>query len=153
MAWFPVFRCCIVGKPEPAGSKRGVGGRPGQGPPRVIDANKNAAGWKQRVALEVSQKYRGQVWAKTPMMLRLVFYRTRPAKDYRTGKNAHLLRDDAPEFPLAKPDVLKLARAIEDALTGVIWHDDAQIVNEPIAKRWAARPGVKIEILRWVKND
>jgi len=41
--------------------------------------------------------------------------------------------------------VLKLARAVEDALTGVIWADDAQIVDEVIRKRYG-RPCLQIWI-------
>ena len=40
------------------------------------------------------------------------------------------------------PDVLKLARGVEDALTGIVWRDDAQIVNESLNKVvGAAAPG------------
>jgi len=39
-------------------------------------------------------------------------------------------------WPLKPPDVLKLARAIEDALSRHLWTDDAQIVSEYLAKRY-----------------
>jgi Holliday junction resolvase RusA-like endonuclease len=35
--------------------------------------------------------------------------------------------------------VLKLARAVEDALTGVLWRDDAQIAIEQLSKHYAER--------------
>lgn len=38
------------------------------------------------------------------------------------------------------PDVLKLARGVEDALTGIVWRDDAQIVNESLSKVVVAPP-------------
>ncbi len=36
-----------------------------------------------------------------------------------------------------KPDASKLLRAIEDALTRVLWRDDAQITTESVCKRYA----------------
>jgi len=48
-----------------------------------------------------------------------------------------------------KPDLDKLARAIKDALTGVVWQDDSQVVAVEAVKTYAvspARPGVDIRI-------
>lgn len=40
-------------------------------------------------------------------------------------------------FPAKKPDASKLLRSVEDALTGLIWHDDAQLVTVRVFKRFA----------------
>jgi Holliday junction resolvase RusA-like endonuclease len=45
-----------------------------------------------------------------------------------------------------KPDVLKLARAVEDALTGILYRDDAQIVTEVLRKRYGDPPRVEIRL-------
>lgn len=37
-------------------------------------------------------------------------------------------------WPLKPPDATKLVRAIEDALTGHVWTDDAQIVSQYVGK-------------------
>jgi hypothetical protein len=54
-----------------------------------------------------------------------------------------------------RPDVLKLARAIEDAITGVIWVDDSQIIDEHLYKRWGdpARVEVTIEPASEVQSN
>ena len=44
------------------------------------------------------------------------------------------------------PDVLKLARAVEDALSGVCYSDDALIVEEALRKVWADEWGVLVTI-------
>jgi len=75
----------------------------------------------------------------------MIFFRERPKSHYRTGKNSHILRDDAPKYPTTKPDCTKLCRAAEDALTGVIWTDDARVINQLNAKRYG-QPGVRITI-------
>jgi Holliday junction resolvase RusA-like endonuclease len=38
----------------------------------------------------------------------------------------------------------KLLRAVEDAATGLLWWDDAQIVTQIITKGYGTRPGVTI---------
>ena len=56
----------------------------------------------------------------------------RPAAHFRTGRFAHLLRDDAPGWPIGRGtgDSDKYARAINDALTdAAVWIDDAQAVE------------------------
>jgi Holliday junction resolvase RusA-like endonuclease len=49
-------------------------------------------------------------------------------------------------WPLKPPDVLKTARAIEDALTGALWTDDAQIVSEYLAKRYGPASRVVVVV-------
>jgi len=51
-----------------------------------------------------------------------------------------------------KPDRNNLEKAVEDALTGILWRDDCQVCQGPVSKRYA-RPGeacgahVTVEIL------
>ena len=42
--------------------------------------------------------------------------------------------------PTTRPDLSKLVRAVEDALTGVIYADDAQVVSEYTEKHYADNP-------------
>ena len=76
-----------------------------------------------------------------PLEVTMTFWLPRPKSHYRTGRNAHLLRDSAPKYPHGKPDVSKLCRATEDALTDAgIWADDAQVVRyAELAKEYADR--------------
>jgi Holliday junction resolvase RusA-like endonuclease len=90
-----------------------------------------------------------------PLHVRMVFSFTRPRSHYRTGRNAHLLKADAPAQPCGRPDVSKLCRATEDALTTVgVWVDDARVAEyDRLAKVWCgedvealATVGCRIEI-------
>jgi Holliday junction resolvase RusA-like endonuclease len=127
-----VIAFTVYGKPEPAGSKRAfvVAGKA-----RVVDANKNAKGWKDRVAQVAGEHFGGEL-LDGALSLELTFYSPRPRSHYRTGRNAHLLRPSAPEFPTTRPDAGKLARGTTDALTGVLWRDDAQVVDDLSHKRF-----------------
>lgn len=82
------------------------------------------------------------------LALDVVFVKPRPKSHYRTGRNAHLLRDTAPSAPNTKPDGLKLRRAVEDALTGVVWVDDARITEGRERKTYGAPARAEVRIFR-----
>lgn len=152
------IRFTVYGDAKPAGSKRampiyrnGPDGRQlakrANGSPMiaVVDANPNSRDWKNAVASAARQAYRGPL-LRGPLRLVLKFYRPRPKSHFRSGKNAHLLKDDAPAFPTTKPDTTKLCRGVEDALTGITWADDAQVVRQITDKDWGEPARVEITI-------
>lgn len=136
----------VLGHPAPAGSKTNM--------PRrrfpvtlhsmrdflaafpLVDANKDAAGWKkivsQTAAAAMLRDRRPLM--EGPLYVELVFRRERPKVHFTTkGLSSEGLRRP---YPATKPDVLKLARAVEDACTGHVWKDDALIVKEVLRKVW-----------------
>jgi hypothetical protein len=144
----------VYGKPEPGGSKRGFkrGARV-----VVVDANPNVVGWKSLVidaAMTASDRsvdmavVRSWTLQKTALTAVCTFYMQRPQGHYGSGKNAGKLKATAPMFPVTKPDATKLWRSTEDALTGIIWGDDAQITNQYIFKQYADNrpPGARIKV-------
>ncbi len=48
--------------------------------------------------------------------------------------------------PTGKPDLDNIVKAVEDALTGVVWLDDAQVVSMEAAKLYAESPRVSIQV-------
>jgi len=84
-----------------------------------------------------------------PVRATILFYLARPKSHYRTGRNAHLLRDSAPLFPTTKPDIDKITRSTLDALTSAgAYSDDSQVVSTFLAKHYAdgVLPGAIIHI-------
>lgn len=81
-----------------------------------------------------------------PLAVEFVFYRARPKGHFRTGRLAHQLRPFAAPYPATRPDALKLARGVEDALQGVIYRDDAQIVEETLRKEYGTPERAEIRI-------
>lgn len=127
----------VMGVPQPQGSKNPWGG----------EANKNTRPWRGHVSQVV-----GEAWGETPILLgpvrvEVTFAFPRPKSHFRTGKNAHLLRDDAPRFKQGKPDADKLQRAIGDSLTGVVMRDDAQIVQWGVLKIYDDQAYADISII------
>jgi Holliday junction resolvase RusA-like endonuclease len=49
-------------------------------------------------------------------------------------------------YPVRRPDLSKAIRAVEDALTGVVYRDDAQIVSLHTTKEYAAVAGARIAL-------
>lgn len=141
------MRFTVYGEPQPAGSKRGFY-RPGLGV-RVVDANPKAKDWKGQVAREGALAMDGNPMLRCPIVAHFTFFRPRPKAHYGTGRNAAILKRSAPALPAGRPDALKLARAVEDALSGVVYSDDALIVREHLIKEWGepARVEIMIEVL------
>ena len=133
----------VYGKPEPAGSKRGFAFKRKTGGMGVAisDANPKSRDWKNSITHRAREEYHGEL-LDGPLSLSLVFHLPRPKGHF--GKRG--LRDSAPRHITTKPDVLKLARAVEDALTGVVWRDDSQIVIETLAKHYGEPARVEIAV-------
>lgn len=143
----PVLELEVLGLAQPAGSKRAFR-HPKTGRPIVTDANRNSKPWQAEVkaaAVEVMDRV-GLELICGPLAVEFTFIKPRPKGHFRTGAKAHLLRPSAPVWPSTRPDVLKLARGVEDALTGVVWRDDAQIVEEYLFKRYGSPPGCRVRV-------
>lgn len=137
------IRFTVLGDAKPGGSKRAFW-RPGMKQPSIVDANKNVKPWKQEVAAVARGAYDGPLLSG-PIAVVFTFYRPRPKGHFTSTGTMGKAGREMP-FPTTKPDVLKLSRAVEDALTGVIWRDDAAIVTETLFKRWGEPARVEIEI-------
>jgi len=73
-----------------------------------------------------------------PVRVSFLFRFKRPKSHYRTGRNAHILKDDAPQFHTQTPDLDKLIRSTQAALSSVVWRDDSQVCKYGrVEKQWA----------------
>lgn len=132
------LRLFVEGIPAPGGSK--TIGRTKAGRMFIRDAggNRNTK-WKKVVKDAAKQAMRGRVVFSGPVALSLCFKMPRPKCHYRSGKYADQLRPDAPRFHVVAPDATKLTRSTEDAMKGVVWVDDCQVVRQEADKTWAER--------------
>jgi len=134
----------VPGKPAPGGSKRAFV-LPNSRRVVVTEDNKLTKPWATTCKLYATANYAGPLWV-CPISIQVIFQIERPKNHYRTGKNAAILKDNAPKFPITKPDCTKLMRPLEDALTKVIWLDDSQIVKQNILKVYDSKPGAVVTI-------
>ena len=137
----------IHGKAIPQGSKRSMTfQRGGKTMSRVINDNPNLSDWRQQIASVAAEAMQGQEVAAGSVSLVVTFFRQRPKSHYGTGRNAGKLKASAPLLPTTRPDSLKLARAVEDALTGIVYRDDSQICDHLIYKRWSESDRVHVSV-------
>jgi hypothetical protein len=134
----------IHGKAEAAGSKRAFvrGGRA-----QVVDANPRAKGWKslvQDAALAAVERWADQhdglcppppFFGDAALILDAIEYRPRP-KGHYTSRGDLSADGRRKPWPTSAPDRGKVLRGLEDGLAGVLYRDDAQIVDGRVSKRW-----------------
>lgn len=116
---------------------------------RVWASNASAlAAWREAVLLAGQRAWGEDPARHSAFTLSIDFYFSRPATHYGTGRNAGRLKASAPVFITKRPDLDKLVRSVLDALTGVIWHDDAQVVSITTAKDYGAIDRCHIRLRR-----
>lgn len=139
----------VAGVAQPRGSKKAItvsGSRRGL----LIDDNRKSGPWMDVVkhAARVAMSAAGlSAPLDEPLSMRVTIYRARPKGHY--GKRG--LLPSAPVYPATKPDCSKYMRAIEDAMTGVVYVDDARLIDSWPSKRWG-ESGVLIELYRPSKD-
>ncbi len=142
----------VPGNPKPAGSKRGFVNKK-TGGVIITDACKLTKSWQGDVKTFAYQAMKGQPLMDGPLELIVVFQQARPKWHYRTGKFAGVLHSNVPLFPTSAPDATKLVRAVEDAMSKVVWVDDALVVDQLVRKRYGP-PGALISVRRkWVDRN
>lgn len=124
----------VPGIPQAKGNHRASvrGGRA-----HLYDANRGLKAWEQTVRLTAAEAHLGAQWTE-PVELELRFVLPRP----RTVRRL---------LPTKRSggDLDKLVRAVGDALAGVVYVDDSQIVRLLAQKRYADEsesPGCEVMI-------
>lgn len=130
-----ILRFFVPGIPAPGGSKRAFRNKK-TGAMLITETCKRAKPWRDRVASVAQETMTGPP-LDGPLWMSLTFFMRRPKGDYGTGRNAGKLKTSARPYPTTTPDRTKLLRAFEDALTGVLWRDDTQIIGGPVEKCYA----------------
>jgi len=136
------FEFYVYGKAATAGSKKAFYNKKTQRA-MLAPANANQKPWMDSVRAAFLDKYEGTPKMQGPVLLMLTFYFFRPGNHYGTGRNASRLKPWATKmsYKATRPDLTKLLRAVEDALTGFAWQDDAQVVQQKVEKRYCSEHG------------
>jgi crossover junction endodeoxyribonuclease RusA len=126
----------VMGRPAPQGSMRSP--RAGV----VLHSSSRLRTWRQAIGWAARGAYRGPPWAG-PVQLELTFS-FRPPK--RAGANY-------PQLKATKPDLDKLVRACLDALTGIVWLDDAQVYAIDARKLQSSDSPEGVGVLIWLQSE
>lgn len=139
----------VPGVPATAGSKKAFVNRK-TGKPMIVDDCEKGPSWRESVRTAAFGRLNPlgeHPIIDEPVELRVVFFFVRPKGHYRKSERFKgQLKVTAPNWPTKPPDVTKLLRALEDALTGVVWRDDASVVVQAARKVYADRPGAFVTI-------
>lgn len=139
----------VYGMPAPQGSKKFVGTtKTGRG--LLVESSKKVKPWRQDVlaaAIDAREKLGALCPLDGPLLVSMVFTLPKPASAPKKRRT----------WPDKKPDVSKLARSTEDAISDSgLWVDDARVVGYTrLAKVFPgedpealASPGVRVTVKR-----
>lgn len=149
----PVCEFFVPGEPKPAGSKSAFAfkRRDGTLGARVTDSSGNKGkAWRTLVsdAAQDAMGSREPVPGGTPLILLIEFTVVRPASHHVNANRSRPLSPTKVSLrPAKRPDVTKLVRAVEDAMTGIVWADDAQVVHQLASKVYGTRPGARVIVM------
>lgn len=86
-----------------------------------------AEGWKSLIAQAIKDEI-PETPITGPLKFKVQFFFERPKKHFYIRKTGNVLREDAPLWHTAKPDMDNLIKAVKDCLTTLrVWQDDSQV--------------------------
>jgi Holliday junction resolvase RusA-like endonuclease len=141
MNWKLAYTLTVRGMPAPQGSKKFLGtfaGKDGRQHAKLAESSKKVKPWRQDVMAAgvearenmVALAWRGNQAAMpapidAPVRMVITFTLPKPASAPKRRRT----------FPMRTPDLSKLVRSTEDALTDAgIWADDARVIECSAAK-------------------
>ncbi len=137
----------VQGEPQPQGSMKAIS-IPGRKFTAIVDGNPKLKRWRKTVAQVAAIAFREQLPLRTeyagmlvpipamvPLELVITFYLERPASLPKRFQQ-HMRR----------PDWDKLARAVGDALTGIVYTDDNQVWKATIEKHYGLPQRTEIKV-------
>lgn len=138
------FTFVVHGVPIPQGSTRAFIPK-GWNRPVITAANSKTKPWRQEIAgcalAEMERLGLSKIGRKTAVKISAYFSFPRPTSV------------SPKRFPekTTKPDLDKLVRALLDALTGVVFEDDSQVVMFAAKKGFGA-PGLRVRVAEVVED-
>lgn len=152
--WQEILSFHVAGRPQQRGSKVPI--RLKNGRTVVKDSNEKSVEWMRIVTQQAADAWGARELLREPVALSFRFFFARPQSHYGTGRNSGKLKPSAPAFHAQSPDLAKLIRAAEDALTGIVYQDDKLVVAylTPTARYWTeGAEGAEITVFVDVPDD
>lgn len=121
----------VIGTPAPQGSKKLVG-RDRKGRGILVESSKKVTPWREAVVWAARELHLAAP-LEGPLAYEMIFTMPKP-------KSAPKKRQT---WPATRPDLSKLQRSTEDALTDAgVWRDDAQIIRAIAFKTYPGQKSV-----------
>lgn len=135
----PDLTVVVHGAPAPQGSKRYVGGR-------MVESSKAVVPWRNAVTIAAAEA-RGDEPLDGPLAVAMTFTMGLQPASRPTWWTPGVRWSKTLRWrPASAPDLSKLARATEDALTdAAAWRDDARVVEyRRLAKHYIGDPAADV---------
>jgi Holliday junction resolvase RusA-like endonuclease len=136
----------VPGIPAPGGSKNAFPIKKGgvyTGRVAVVDAGgKKTKAWRAAVSQCAKEAMQSNPPLEGPLRIYADFVMPRPKYHF----NQKGIKQDAPYFHIVAADIGKLARSTDDAMTGIVYKDDAQLCETRTCKHYGNRPGCMITV-------
>lgn len=129
----------VLGTPVPQGSKTAI--MAGTRPVVVEQGRAKLKPWRAQIADAAGQAMNGAGLMAGPLVVQVYAYLPRPKSHYRRNGD---LKPDAPDYVSVRPDLDKLARAVLDGMTGIVFRDDSQVAGLVCEKAYGDRPRVEV---------
>lgn len=130
-----------------------VPGQPqGKGRPRIGKVGKHArmftpektVAYESLVGLFASQAMQGKPLIAGPVSVSMMLVFGIPAS---WSKKKRTQAQNAEIWPTTKPDMDNVVKAVFDAINGVVWVDDVQVVNLAVSKSYGDQPAVHVAVM------
>lgn len=108
--------------------------------------------YKQYIRLAASQQMGAVPPLEGPLAMGLEVYRPIP-KSFSKRRREAAERGEI--RPTTKPDLDNYVKAAKDALKGIVWQDDSQIVDyvEPFGKFYSDKPRIEITVTQLERSE
>ncbi len=124
----------VIGLPVTQGSMKALMSKSTRKPIVVADHETELRGWRRWVAWEARKAMGARHPFQGPVKLSVRFVLPRPKSVTR-------------ELPCVRPDLSKMLRAIEDAMTSIVYRDDSLICEYgPTGKIYGSPPRAEVEV-------
>ena len=124
----------VLGVAQPQGSTRAFIPK-GWNRAIITSDNPKNKSWRQETSNEAMIAMQGKPMMEGPVELIADFYFDKPKSTKKSVVHK-----------ITKPDVSKLARSCEDAMTGIVYKDDSQIVSETVRKHFGLPARAVIQV-------
>lgn len=114
----------------------------------IKDAKAGLKPWRKKVADAALEARGDRALLEGPVRVRVRFLFERPKAHWGTGRNAEVLKPDAPSWVTShqKGDIDKHLRSILDSLTGTLYGDDSQVSSAEATKVYGVYSSAIVEV-------
>lgn len=124
----------VSGLPSPGGSKSAFQNKYTGKIVVVCAGGKKTKKWRTVVAEMARLAMIKRSFFQPPIGLAIDFRMPRPKNHYKKDGS---LKTNSNLFHTVRPDSTKLLRSTEDAMTGIVWKDDAEIAEQYVTKTYS----------------